>query len=95
MCCVACSYLTPPPPSLALLSHAGPDVRLLDPPEHVPDPEVSGDCRRRYFPRWEPHAGPESSQEVCALMTPVTCRGPQRAVGPGEEAPPTSSFKRT
>lgn len=95
MCCVTCSCLNPPPLLLALLSHAGLDVRLLDPPEHVPDPEVSGDHRRRDFPRWEPHAGPESSEEVRALMTTVTCRGPQRAVGPGEEALTSPSFKRT
>lgn len=95
VCCVTCSYLTPPPRLFALLSHAGLDVHLLDPPGHVPDPEVSGDHRRRDFPRREPHAGPESSEEVRALMTPVTCRGPQRAVGPGEEALTSPSFKRT
>lgn len=45
-------------------SHAGPDVRLLDPPEHVPDSEVPGNHRRSDFPRRKPHAGPESSEEV-------------------------------
>ena len=53
-------------------SLAGPDVRLLDPPEHVPDPEVPGDYRWRYFPRREPHAGAESSEEVRLLMEPGT-----------------------
>lgn len=45
-------------------SHAGPDVRLLDPPEHVPDSEVPGNHRRCNFPCRKPHAGPESSEEV-------------------------------
>lgn len=49
-------------------SHAGPDVRLLDPPEHVPDSEVPGNHRRLDFPRREPHAGPESRQEVRLLV---------------------------
>lgn len=58
-------------------SHAGLDVRLLDPPEHVPDSEVLGDYWRSNFPRWEPHAGPESSEEVRLLMIPGT-NGSQR-----------------
>lgn len=49
-------------------SHAGPDVRLLDPPQHVPDSEVPGDNRRCNFPRREPHAGTESSEEVRLSM---------------------------
>lgn len=53
-------------------SHSGPDVRLLDPPEHVPDSEVPGNYWRRNFPRREPHAGPESSEEVRLPMVPGT-----------------------
>lgn len=49
-------------------SHAGLDVRLLDPPKHVPDSEVLGDYWWHNFPCWEPHAGPESSEEVRLLM---------------------------
>lgn len=53
-------------------SHAWPDVRLLDPPEHVPDSEVPGDCRGCNFPRRKPYAGPESSEEVRVPMVPGT-----------------------
>lgn len=53
-------------------SHASLDVRLLDPPEHVPDSEVPGDYWWRHFPRREPHAGPESSEEVRLPMVPGT-----------------------
>lgn len=66
-------------------SHAGLDVRLLDPPEHVPDSEVPGGYRRCNFPRWEPHAGPESSEEVRLLMIPRT-NGSQRVLDPREKA---------
>lgn len=56
-------------PSLLLpFSLAGPDVRLLDPPEHVPDSEVPGNNRWCNFSRRKPHAGPESSEEVCLPM---------------------------
>lgn len=53
-------------------SLAGPDVCLLDPPEHVPDPEVPGDYWWCNFPRRQPHAGPESSEEVRLPMVPGT-----------------------
>lgn len=73
-------------PSLLFhFSHAGLDVRLLDPPEHVPDPEVPGNYRRRNFPCRKPHAGPESSEEVRRLMIPGT-NGSQRALNLREEA---------
>lgn len=72
-------------PSLLFhFSHAGLDVRLLDPPEHVPDPEVPGDYRRRNFPCRKPHAGPESSEEVRPLMIPGT-NGSQRVLNLREE----------
>lgn len=60
------------PARLFHFSHAWPDVRLLDPPEHVPDSEVPGDYRRCNFPCREPHAGPESSEEVRLPMVPGT-----------------------
>lgn len=60
------------PASVCYFSHARSDVHLLDPPEHVPDPEVPGNYRRSNFPSWKPHAGPEGSEEVRHLMVPVT-----------------------
>lgn len=60
------------PTWLFYFSHAGPDVCLLDPPEHVPDSEVSGNYWRCNLPRGEPHASPESSEEVRLLMVPGT-----------------------
>lgn len=72
------------PTFLFHFSHAGPDVRLLDPSEHVPDPEVPGDYRRCNFPRREPHAGPESSEEVRLLM------GARHKWFPGESLIPKS-----
>lgn len=60
------------PTRLFHFSHAGPHVCLLDPSGHVPDSEVPGDYRWCNFPRWEPHAGPESSEEVRLLMVPGT-----------------------
>lgn len=66
-------------------SYAGPDVHLLDPPEHVPDPEVPGNYWRCDFPCWEPHAGPESSEEVCPPMVSGT-NGSSRVLIPWEKA---------
>lgn len=41
-----------------------PDVRLLDPPQHVPDLEVPGNYWWHNFSSRKPHAGPESSEKV-------------------------------
>ena len=51
-------------------SHAGPYVRVLDPPRHVPDPQVPGHHRQSHLPRRQPNAGPESSKEVGDSETP-------------------------
>lgn len=64
-------------------SHVGADVRLLDPPEHVSDPEVPGYYWWCNFSCWKPHAGPKSCQEVCPLMTSAA-NGSERALKPRE-----------
>lgn len=73
------------PTPLFHFSHAGPDVRLLDPPEHVPDSEVPGDYRWYNLPRRESHAGPKSSEEVRLLMAEMVPREalfPERSLAP-------------
>lgn len=60
---------------LRCFRHAGTDVRLLDSPQHVPDPQVPGHHRQSHLPGWKPHAGPESSQEVWLLLAFATQTG--------------------
>lgn len=75
-------------------SHVGADVRLLDPPEHVSDPEVPGYYWRCHFSCWKPHAGPKSCQEVRPLMTSAA-NGSQRVLKPREALCPTPDKKES
>lgn len=75
-------------------SHVGADVRLLDPPGHVSDSEVPGYYWWCNFSCRKPHAGPESRQEVCPLMTPAA-NGSSRVLLPREVLSPPPDKKES